>query len=70
MKRNRLHLVDVLRREINNRANAVVVDRIDDGRDEGKLNADARKILDRLLLHIKQVADAAVFIFSSLTPSN
>src|SRR5258706_9855741 len=62
LKRNRLHFIDVLRRKLDNRADAIVVDRINDRRYQRYLNADGRKIFNRLLLYIKQVANPAMSV--------
>ena len=62
LKRDRLDLVDILGGKFNDAADAVVVPRINDGRDQRDLDADRREIFDRLELYVKQVADAAMFV--------
>ena len=62
LKRNGLNLVYVLGRELDNLAYGVVVDGVDDGRDERDLDADLGEVLDGLLLHVEEIADAPVLV--------
>src|SRR6185369_671718 len=57
-----LDLVDVLRGEINNRPDAVVVDCVDDGGNQGHLDSNAGEVFNRLLLYVKQIAYAAMLV--------
>src|SRR6185503_12115367 len=57
-----LNFVDILRREINNRADTVVVDGVDDGGNQRNLDPDAGEVFNRLLLYVKQIADAAMLV--------
>ena len=49
-------------------ADAFVVPRIDDGRDQRHLDANRSEILDRLELYVKQIADAAMFVVFVVGP--
>ena len=68
LKRDRLHLVDVLGGKFYDRADAFVVPRIDDRRDQRDLDADRSEIFDRLELYVKQIADAAMFVVFLVRP--
>src|SRR4029077_18962848 len=57
-----LDFVDILCRKINDRPDAVVIDRVDDGRNQRNLDSDAGEVFNRLLLNVKQIADAAVLV--------
>ena len=47
-------------RELDDRADLVVVDRVDDRDDEGDVDAGRVQVLDRAQLHVEEVADLAV----------
>src|SRR5258705_3014173 len=57
-----LDFIDVFRCKINNRPDTVVVDCVDDGRHQGNLDPDAGEVFNRLLLYVKQIADAAMLV--------
>src|SRR6185436_4372674 len=57
-----LDFVYILCRKINNRPDAVVVDCVDDGGNQRNLDPHAGEVFNRLLLYVKQVADAAVLV--------
>ena len=66
-KRNRLerkerNLLRIVERETNDRTNLVVVDAVDQRRNEHDLNACFVQVVDRPHLHVKQVADLAVAV--------
>ena len=66
-KRNRLEgdgldLVDILRGKFYDIADGVVIDGVDDGGHKRDLDADGCEILDRLELHVKEIAHAAVLV--------
>src|SRR6266542_4754744 len=65
---DRLHLVNILRRELDNLTDAIVVDCVHDGGDERDFDSNLREILNCLLLHIKQVAHAAVSVLFFANP--
>ena len=62
LERDGLDLVYVLRGELYNLSDAVVVDGVDDGGDERDLDADARQVLNRAQLDIEEIADAAMLV--------
>src|SRR4029078_6709598 len=57
-----LNLIDVLGGKLNNLTNAVVVDIVDDGDNQGHLNANTCEVLNRAQFYVEQVANAAMFI--------
>src|SRR2546426_5535103 len=57
-----LNFIDVPGCELDDRADAIVIDGVDDRRDQSNFNADTRQVLDRLLLYIEKVADAAMCV--------
>ena len=62
MKRNGLDFVDVLCGKLDDLADGVVVDAVDDGNNQRDFDPDARQILDRSNFHVEQVADAAMLV--------
>src|SRR5712692_3316478 len=62
LKRDRLHFVDVLCRELNDLTNGIVVDAVDDRDNQSDFDANARQIFNRLLLYIEQIAHTAMFV--------
>src|SRR5712692_5971069 len=59
---NRLNIVNVLCRELNDLTDAVVVDAVDDRYHQRDFDADARQILNCADLYVEQVADAAMLV--------
>src|SRR5262245_48719979 len=62
LKRDRLNFVDVLNCKIDDIANVVIVDAIDDRVDERHFHSDARHVFDRLKLDIKQISDTTMLV--------
>ena len=62
MECDRLDFVDVFCRELDNLANRVVVDAVDDRNNERDFNADLGQVLNRAHFHVEQVADAAMLV--------
>ena len=69
-KRDRLHLVDVLRGKLDDLTDAVVVEIVDDRDDERNFDTRSSEVLNRTQLHIEQLPTPRCLFFSSLTPSN
>src|SRR5438552_3751233 len=57
-----LNFVDVLCGELDDLTDGIVVDAIDDGDYERDFDANLRQVLNRTNFHIKQVADATMFV--------
>jgi hypothetical protein len=57
LERDRLNLVDIANCKINDRADIVVVDVIQDRVDQSNLHSGLGHVFDRLELHIEQVTD-------------
>src|SRR6266550_2969049 len=57
-----LNLVDILRGELDDLTDGIVVDAIDDGHDQRDFDANLRQILNRTNFHVEQVADSTMFV--------
>ena len=57
-----MNFVDILRSELDNLADGVVVDAFDNRHHQCDFDPDAGEIFDRLLLHIEQIANTAVLV--------
>src|SRR5207248_10279493 len=57
-----LNFVDVLRGELDDLTDGIVVDGVDDGHDEGNFDSYARQILNRAHFHVEQIADATMLV--------
>src|SRR6185369_9652368 len=62
LKRDRLHLVDVLRGKLDDLTDTIVVDTVNDRHDEGDFDSSFCEVLDRSQLNVEQVANTAVLI--------
>src|SRR2546430_947999 len=62
LESDRLNFVDVLRGELYDLTNGVVIDAVDDRDDQRHLDADLRQVFNCADLHDEQVADAAMFV--------
>jgi hypothetical protein len=60
LERDEADLVAVLQRELDDRSDLIVVDRVDDRHDEADVDAGGVQVLDRAQLHLEQVADLAM----------
>ena len=60
LERQEVDALRVVERELDDAADLLVVDAVDDGDDRHDVDAGAVEVLDRAQLHVEQVADAAV----------
>src|SRR5258708_22071606 len=60
LKSDRLHLIDVLRRKLDDSSDAVIVDGVDYCRDQRDFDADTGEVFNRLLLYVEEVAHPAM----------
>ena len=60
LEREEVDLLRVVERELDDAADLLVVDAVDDRDDRDDVDAGAVQVLDRAQLHVEQVADAAV----------
>ncbi len=68
LKRDSLYFINVLRRELYDRSDAIIVDGIDDRRHQSDFDAYTRQVFNRLLLYIEEVADAPMSILFFADP--
>src|SRR3989441_12183584 len=62
LESDRLNLIDVLRRELDDLANRIIVDAVDDRDDERDFDPDFRQIFNRANFYVEQIAYAAMFV--------
>ena len=60
LERHETHLVAVLQRELHDRSDLIVVDRLDDRDDQADVDAGGVEVFNRAQLHVEQVPDLAV----------